>query len=265
VGGFDVVDPRYRALYDRTVDVLGSDARVLEVAVSGSIARGTADECSDLDVQIITTPDAFDEFLSEWPAWLAAVTPTVFARSVLAPFIINTVTAEGLTFDLAVHAGSAPPSFSHSTEYVVGLLSRRTFASISDALEYAVAEQLRGLVGPFITLLERDENMFHLTGVPHVFGLLTTVFLAESGAIPPGKHWNDTFTAEQRATVAALPPVRATRDDLMAFGLGLAEVLVSRARPLYTRYDLTWPADLAAVAAMRLRDRLAVDASSWLF
>ncbi|HEX5587383.1 MAG TPA: nucleotidyltransferase domain-containing protein, partial [Acidimicrobiia bacterium] len=233
MGGFEVVDPRYQNLFDRAVDVLASDPRVLEVAVSGSIARGTADAWSDLDIQVVTNSDAFDDFLREWRGWLAAITPTVFARRVIAPFIINTVTADGLTFDLAVYAGSAPEPFLSSAEYRVGLLAGRSYASIADALEYAVAEQLRGLVGPFITLLERDESMFHLTGVPHLLGLLTTVFLAESGAPPPGKQWNETYTDEQRATVAALPPVRATRDDLAAFGLGLAQVLVERARPLY--------------------------------
>ena len=35
--------------------------------------------------------------------------------------------------------------------------------------------------GPFISLLEREEHLRHLTGVPHLLGLLTTVFLAETG------------------------------------------------------------------------------------
>ena len=92
-----------------------------------------------------------------------------------------------------------------------------------------------------------------------------TVFLAETGEVPPGKHWNGTYTDEQRAAVAGLPPVSATADGLTAFGLGLAELLVTRARPLFPRYDLAWPADLARVTADRLRTELAVDARAWLF
>ena len=125
--------------------------------------------------------------------------------------------------------------------YAVGLLSARRSTTSATALEYAVAEQLRGMTGPFISLLEREEHLRHLTGVPHLLGLLTTVFLAETGAVPPGKHWNGTYTEEQRAAVAALPPVSATREGLIAFGLGLAELLVTRARPLFPRYDLEWP------------------------
>ena len=91
------------------------------------------------------------------------------------------------------------------------------------------------------------------------------MFLAETGAVPPGKHWNGSYTEEQRAAVAALPPVSATREGLIAFGMGLAELLLSRARPLFHRYDLDWPADLASVAAARVQDQLGIDISSWCY
>ena len=65
--------------------------------------------------------------------------------------------------------------------------------------------------------------------------------------------------------MAALPPVSATRDGLIAFGLGLAELLVTRARPLFDRYEQEWPAALAEVAARRVRDQLGMDVSAWLY
>ncbi|HMJ79373.1 MAG TPA: hypothetical protein VK507_25535, partial [Iamia sp.] len=72
------------------------------------------------------------------------------------------------------------------------------------------------------------------------------------------------YTEEQRVAVAALPPVRATRADLIAFGLGLAELLVTRARPLFAARGLTWPADLAQVAATRVHTHLGLDLTLWL-
>jgi hypothetical protein len=262
-GGLDVVDPRYRQLYERALSVLNRDPRVRSVELAGSIAAGTADKWSDLDLHVVTLPEHHDAFIANWPSWLAAITPTVFARTPIAPFIINTVTADGLTLDIAVYAGAEPEPVTRPA-YMVGSLSRRGFDTVGDALEYAVAEQLRGLAGPFISLIEREEHIRHLAGVPHLLGLLTTVFLAETGAAPPGKHWNRAFTEEQRAAVAALPPVRAAREDIIAFGLGLANLLVTRARPLYPRFDLTWPSDLASVAASRLHDCLGVDTQGWL-
>jgi hypothetical protein len=194
---------------------------------------------------------------------LPAITPTVFARTPIAPFIVNTVTADGLTLDFVVWSGQVPDQVAEP-RYTVGMLSGQRFDDVVDALEYAVEEQLRGLAGPFISLIQRQEHLRHLTGVPHLIGLLNTVFLAETGAPPPGKHWNETFTEEQRQAVAALPAVAATRERMVAFGLALAQLLLGRARPLYDAYGRQWPTELAGVVAGRLDSELGVDVSGWL-
>jgi hypothetical protein len=265
VGGFDVVDPRFRPLYERAIEVLNADTRVKEVRASGSIGAGTADAWSDLDLEIVTHAEHHDAFLADRDTWLAAITPTVFARTPIAPFVINIVTADGLTLDIAVWSGEVPDWPTPPVRYAVGLLSGTQFEDLGEALEYAVAELLRGMNGPFISFVEREEHLRHLAGVPHLLGLLTTVFLAETGATPPGKHWNGTYTEEQRAAVAALPPVSATREGLIAFGLGLAELLITRARPLYDRYDLEWPTALSEATAHRVQEQLGVDVHAWLY
>ncbi|HEX2850356.1 MAG TPA: nucleotidyltransferase domain-containing protein [Acidimicrobiales bacterium] len=263
MGGLEVVDPRYAEVWRRARTVLEADPRVQRVELGGSVAAGTADEWSDLDLQVVVAADDHAGFLAEWPQWLAAITPTVFARTPISPFIINTLTPDGLTVDIAVWAGEVPP-FAPGDQYHVGMLSSRRFDDVGDALAYAVEEQLRGLAGPFVSLIQREEHVRHLAGVPHILGLLTTVFLAETEAPPPAKHWNRTFTEEQRAAVAGLPPVSATREGIIAFGLGLAELLVRRARPLYPRFGLEWPAPLAAATAARLESQLGIDARDWL-
>ncbi len=264
MGGFEAVDPQLEVLYRRALDVLQPDPRVKSVSPGGSIAVGTADEWSDLDLHIVATEDGFETLLAEWPMWLAEITPTVFARTPIAPFIINTVTDTGLTFDVVVYKG-APLVFPTPTGYAVGALSGQRFDDIADALEYAVEEQLRGMAGPFVSLVQRDEHVKHLTGVPHLLGLLTTVFLAETGRPAPGKRWNESFTDEQLQAVAALPPVAATRDDIIAFGMAVAHQVVSRGRPLFERYEREWPAALARVAADRVRSSLGIDTTDWLY
>jgi predicted nucleotidyltransferase len=265
VGGLEVIDPRFQALYDRAVAVLTADPRVLEVRASGSVGAGTADRWSDLDLEVITDPDQHDAFLADRDTWLAAITPTVFARTPIAPMVINTVTDEGLTLDLAVWPGESPVWPTPPVRYGVGVLSGKQFEDLGEALEYAVAEQLRGMNGPLISLIQREEHLRHLTGVTHLLGLLTTVFLAETGSVPPAKHWNGTYTEEQRAAVAALPPVSATREGLLAFGMGLAELVLTRARPLFARYGQEWPTDLARVTAQRVEDQLGLDIRAWCY
>ncbi|MGH3223132.1 MAG: nucleotidyltransferase domain-containing protein [Streptosporangiaceae bacterium] len=263
MGGIEAIDPRYGPLLERARQVLGEDDRVRSVSAGGSVGAGTADRWSDLDVTIVTDPEHHDDFVREWPLWVRRITPTVFARTPIAPFIVNTITEDGLIADFVIWSGQAP-GFRPATGYAVGMISSTRFGDIRDALECAVAEQLRGLAGPFISLIQRGEHLKHLTGVPHVLGLLTTVFLAETGQAPPAKLWNPAYTDEQLGAVAKLPSVRATAGDLTAFGLGIAKLTVERARPLFRQYDLVWPAGLAGVAAARIHDNLGIDTTDWL-
>lgn len=264
MSGFEAVDPRYEQLFARVSEVLGADERVAEVRLSGSIAAGAADAHSDLDVQVIARSGAGDSLLASWPRWLAAITPSVFARTSLAPHILNVLTDDGLPLDIVVYEGRPPPPYVGPSGYRAAHLASQPFDDLGEALDYVVAEQLRGLAGPFISLLLREEHVRHLTGVAHIVGLLTTVFVAETGAPPLGKHWNRDLTAEQRDAVAALPPVSATREGLQDFGLGLARLVVERARPLFPRYGLVWPTGLANVAAARVREHLGVETADWL-
>ena len=103
MGGMEAIDPRYAALWARAQDVLGADDRVRSVALAGSVATGTADRWSDLDLAVVAHGDTYDALLADWPRWLAEITPTVFARTPVAPMIVNAVTAEGMTLDLVVH------------------------------------------------------------------------------------------------------------------------------------------------------------------
>lgn len=184
MAGLEAVDPRYAALFARAQQVLGADPRVVRVEVAGSIAQGDADAWSDLDVHVYVRPDDHGAVAAEWPAWLAEITPTVFARTPTLPFIINTITADGLTFDVVVLPDGAPP-FSPPTGYAVGLISGHRFTEQAEAVEYAVAELFRCLAGPFVTDNGRDEFIRPMTGCGHFLGLLTTVMYAESGAPPP--------------------------------------------------------------------------------
>lgn len=48
--------------------------------MSGSLANGTADGGSDLDIVIAIKDSDFDEFAEHWREWLATITPTLLAR-----------------------------------------------------------------------------------------------------------------------------------------------------------------------------------------
>lgn len=257
------VDPRYHSLYERAIDVLEADERVVRVEIHGSLANGTADEWSDLDLKVIVHDLAVTPFLAECRDWMERITPTVLLDRPLAPFIINAVTTHGLTFDVSVWAESSP-DWTPPAGFGVGMMSGRRFTEYGPAVEYAVQERLRCLAGPGIRFLKRGDHLGHLGGLGHTLGLLTTVLLAETGVVPDDpRHPERYLTAEQRVVIEALPPVTATYDSLLAFELALAEQTLTRARPLFDKFGLAWPSALERVAARNLKRHLGVNVD-WL-
>ena len=58
--------------------------------LSGSLGRGDADAVSDLDLLLAVSDDALPSFADEWSDWLAAITPTLIARTL--PFATGVCT-----------------------------------------------------------------------------------------------------------------------------------------------------------------------------
>jgi hypothetical protein len=67
--------PGYASLLDRFIEVVGGDPRVRAAWVHGSVARGDADEVSDLDVIIAVADDDIPAFAAGWRDRLDEVTP----------------------------------------------------------------------------------------------------------------------------------------------------------------------------------------------
>jgi hypothetical protein len=44
-----------------------------------------------------------------------------------------------------------------------------------------------------------------------------------------------------------------------------ANLIVNRARPLFRQHDREWPAGLVRVAAARIRDKLGIETTGWLY
>lgn len=257
MGGFEVVAPRYAELYERAVAVAANDVRVVRVETHGSVATGTADEWSDLDIKVIVRDDDHGAVVAEWRDWLDAITPTVWADTPIAPFVVNSVTDDGLTFDMSFWPESLP-DFPMPTGLQVGFLGGKRHEAYPPAVEYAVFESLRGMSGPLIKFLKRGEHVAHLSGIGHSLTLLQAVLLAERDAPIDARKPASELSPESLAVIAALPPVSATYDALLAFELAIGREVITRGKSLFVRYGLEWPKPFERVAATNLREQLGV-------
>jgi hypothetical protein len=61
----------------RLLDATQADPRIRALRVRGSIARGTADEYSDLDTRIWITDDEYEAVLADLPALVRSIGPTL--------------------------------------------------------------------------------------------------------------------------------------------------------------------------------------------
>ena len=78
--------------------------------LSGSLGRGDADPISDLDLLLAVSDDALQSFADEWREWLAAITPTLIARTL--PFAqgsLYAVTPDRLRLDIVSEPASRVP------------------------------------------------------------------------------------------------------------------------------------------------------------
>ena len=159
--------PNHLAFINRLTEVCQSDDRVVAAFLGGSYAKGYSDSYSDLDVCVITTDQAFDDFFKGREAFLRAIGDLVFLESFGNPdtsFYIYADDTEGeLNF-----ASEGRLHQIHSGTFITlvdkkNILAEAVFAPFeprsSDQLE-----KLRGLISVFwhelshfITAMQRDQ------------------------------------------------------------------------------------------------------------
>ena len=116
--GASTLPERQQAVLDRFVAACEADDRVVAAILGGSYARGAADEYSDLDLSLITTDAAYEEFRAGREAFIRRLGEPLFVETFNDPHVIFFILADGTECEL----GAAPESaFTHiqSGPYIV--------------------------------------------------------------------------------------------------------------------------------------------------
>jgi hypothetical protein len=237
--------------------------------LSCSLARGTADAASDLDLLLAVADDALDDFAATWRDWLGDITPTVLAEALpFAKASFYSVTPGFERLDVVTEPVSVlPMTFFRRRTPVFdkdGLHERIPPPDPGpgpsrDAVAAMITEYFR--ISAIETVIVRQDWLLareHL----HLVGSLSYRLFTEANApLPPMgvKQWSTKLTDAQQAALAALPTDATTVEEFRAAHVALAEVFVTNAEALATRLGIDWPTDLEAAAAAHLRRHLTLD------
>ena len=264
-----VLPPGYQALFQRARARLQGDERVRGLWLGGSLARGTADEASDLDLIVAVADGAFDEFAASWRDWLGDITPTVLAETLpFAKGIVYSVTPAFERFDIVVERVSSLPET---------IAPRRTMVFDKDDLTSTVPTPdagpppSRDAVATMITeyfrmsaietILVRQDWLLareHL----HVVSSLTYRLFVEANAPQPPmgvKQWSTRLTPAQRDALLELPATANDLEELRRAHVAMARLFVPNAEVLAARLDVEWPATLERAAAAHLSRHLGIE------
>src|SRR5258708_37198744 len=99
--------PHQQALVDRFVAACHADDRIIAAFLSGSYAKGIPDAYSDVDLGLITTDEAFEDFRSGREAFIRLLGAPVLLEDFDLPTNIFFIFADGTEGELAIGRESA--------------------------------------------------------------------------------------------------------------------------------------------------------------
>lgn len=246
----------YLPIFDRLIEVTESDERIRALWLSGSLAKGTADGGSDLDVVLALRDEDFDDFAATWRDWLATITPTLIAKEL--PF------AKGCFYSTAVGCERLDVISERASEVAETNHRYRRVVFDRDGLAAKVpapkeipgpdAEKLSTMLGEFLRIQaitpfmvnERRDYLCAQTGVQTLQKMLYDVFVEANQPLPPMgvKQYTAKLTAEQVEVLSALPPAAATRESLVPAMRAAVEAFRTHGRRAAEAAGATWPVEL---------------------
>ncbi|HWQ13772.1 MAG TPA: nucleotidyltransferase domain-containing protein [Roseiflexaceae bacterium] len=261
------LSPHHQAVVERFVAACRADARVVAAFLRGSYVTGTADAWSDLDLGLVTTDAAYEEFVAGRAAFLRQLGEPLFLEDFDIPNFVFFVLADGAEGELAL---GREGDFAHTHAGPHRVLLDKTGVLAGAAFPWrapAPAEQverLRRLVhwfwhdlSHFITALARGDLWWaygqlevlrrvcgNLARLTHNFSdpdVGEEVYFKVGHALPPA------YLAPLEATCCPLE-----RGALLQAARAILRRYQELARPLAQAHGIPYPAELERLTCERL-------------
>jgi predicted nucleotidyltransferase len=255
---------RRQAVVDRFVAACRADDRVVAAVLGGSCARGEADDHSDLDLSLITTDEAYDDFQAGREAFIRRLGEVLFLETFGSHDITFFILADGTECELGIGREGA---FTHlqSGPYAVlldkrGILEGAVFAWPKPTPAEQV-ERLRTLVqwfwhdlSHFTTAIARGQLWWAYGQLQDLRRYCVDLLrLRRDFSEKPENYWK----VELAIPVEELSPLAATcvpleRDAMVRAGLAIVRSYRELARPLAEAHGIPYPERLDRVMSGRL-------------
>lgn len=258
---------RHGAVIDRFAAACRADERILAAFIGGSLARGAADEFSDLDLYIVTTDEAHGGFLKTRADFLRQIGEPLFSETFALPDIIFFILDDGTEGELCagresrfihIHSGPFQVLVDKAGLLEGAIFPERTAGPVeqTEALQRLLAGFWHDL-SHLITALGRGQLWWAAGQLEVVRGMAVSLARAAHD-FDDGDGWDEPyFKLENAMPVEALLPLRATFVPLEweAIREATGEVLAffrSTGSALAAERGLRYPVELDAIMSGRL-------------
>lgn len=268
--GSRALTPRQLQLIERAAEVTSSDQRVRAAWIAGSIANDIADQYADIDLHTLVEDRDLAGLRTGWMDLARNIEPMVMLRPIQGIVGGFAITHDWMHLDIVCYPTSEFNSASlHGclplfdrvgvlpTEKLAGPSQRGAPYFPSSAIEFYFY-----LLGNLAVVLGRGELTLATNGaIMRRDTGLVPIMLAENGIrkTDGNKRLNPYLTGDQRKFLAALPPLSADRDAVIAFDCLVAAEVIRRGRALAAATSAQWPAEFEQATLAYLRRELGME------
>lgn len=260
----------YQRLYAQVRTFCEPDQRIRGLWLSGSLARGTADAGSDLDLLLAVRDDDYPSFVEGWQAWLGKLTPTLLARQIPAGdrLIVTSLTPEMCRLDAVVERTGDLPESPFRTRITV--FDRddldATVPKIvngpgpdHDKINETISEFWR-IQAIFPSMInDRQDLLVARSGVDVSAQLLYDLFVETNQPLPPMgvKQFSSRLTVRQRKILEAIPAFGADAETLIVADRWIVDAMAIHGRAAAEQVGAKYPEELATAVRRYLDQALA--------
>ena len=254
----------HRIVMNRFVAVCQTDERVVAAFLGGSYARDAADAYSDLDLYLITTDEAYDDFFAEREAFIRRLGEPVFLESFNLPHIVFFIFSDGTEGELALGRESHFHHI-HGGPYRVLLDKKGILAgAVFPWYEPAQAEQIETLrrlvswfwhdLSHFITAMARGQLWWAHGALEDMRHTCVNLARLRQNFQAAAEGYEK---LEQAIPVEQVSPLQATfcpldRDAMLQAALVIVRFYQELPPPLARAHGIPYPAGLERVMYDRL-------------